>query len=130
MADRDRYRLSLLPSNVGSPLLRLVHTPFHSLKSIIDETATTDAIEKSIVFDETPPTNMAWTDDGLVFWSNPSTTVEEEEEGEGQKAKLCRVSGYRWVPRENEWKVDKVIEVRGVVGKEKEKEGEAMEVDA
>lgn len=70
-----------------------------------------------------PPSNLAWRKEGLIFWdpipdasaparaSAPAGQETEEGEGQGKEAKMCRVSGYRWVPRETDWKVDKIITV-------------------
>lgn len=110
MLTSTSYRLSLLPSEVDAPMLRLVHTRLRP------KSTTKDANDRTTVFDNHPSSGLLWTPNGLAFF-DPAAGAKNDT------AKLCRVSGYRWVARENEWKVDQVIDVKAAPS------GTDMEVD-
>jgi hypothetical protein len=73
-----RYRLSVLESG-PAPLLLLVHTP----------------LQPTVVFDRLPSTNLHWVPEGIVYVPVESDSIANSNEI--SEAKLCRVSGYRWI---------------------------------
>lgn len=68
------------------------------------------------MFDEIPASNLFWIPDGLVYKdTNDDEEGDEDEEAEPKvEARLCRVSGFRWIPRENDWKPEEVVKVEQV----------------
>jgi hypothetical protein len=88
-----RYRLSVLESG-PAPLLRLVHTPLqlHPSTSADD---TKEVKKPTVVFDRLPSTNLHWVPEGIVYVPVESDSIANSNEI--SEAKLCRVSGYRWI---------------------------------
>jgi len=87
-----RYRLSVLESG-PAPLLRLVHTPLQLYP--ITSTDETQNKKPTVVFDRLPSTNLHWVPEGIVYVPPESDSVANSKEI--SEAKLCRVSGYRWI---------------------------------
>lgn len=126
--------------------LRLVHTNLDSLNSRTDDRDSLDKKNRTVVFDNLPSTNLTWRKEGLIFW-DPLEAQDKSQAPQsspsGQEAKMCRVSGYRWVERDFDGWNERIraaaeasmkalkaeMEAEQKRESEREEKGEAMEVD-
>lgn len=90
------------PTGPSPRTLQLTHTRVGPLSSIINgkgkenENVNPADTNSSTVFDNLPLSNISWMKEGLIFWE---ADTGSEERPNGGVAQLCRVGGYRWIPK-------------------------------
>lgn len=124
------------PTGSSSRTLKLTHTRAGPITSLITENGKGKENENlnpadansSIVFDNLPLPNISWMKEGLIFWE---ADTGSEERSNGGVAQLCRVGGYRWIPKigtSSTVKEDgKVNSGSGMVALEEQEQG--MDID-